>query len=339
MMKKTLLSLMTILLLFALAACGNMIEATSDFEYDDQSDVEDERQEIHVSVMYLTFEEALLQSTDVVIATYVESRPFGRNLTEFEFLVQDRVLGNAADTIFVYAANRDASIIGGISASNYHQGQLSFHQGTNYLLPLNRLQGATRNTHDDGFIFIHNLVINLDNPSVSTMYNEPLSIHADTINFNSRSLSRQSITSFVEDITEDNPPAQDFIRSDAIEDIILGSPYVLIVEINEPQRLNEEALSDWRSTDIYFVTVLEVLKGERNAEDFEPGRRIIEEHGGSRTVGTDIIFFADTVFTGERHIVAVESPRENDPGALRFTSRNSLFSMDQLDEILAILGQ
>ena len=331
-MKKILLSLITILLLLVILTSCKTIETNIESENYFNDDAEYE-----FSILYRTFEEALLSSTDVVIATYVESRPFGRWLTEFEFRVHDRVLGNAADTIFVYADNNDASVIGDRVIETYIQGELSFNRRTNYLLPLTRIEGATLNTHDDGYLFINNLVINLDNPSMSTMYNEPLAIHADIINFNSRSLSRHAILAVVEEATKDNPPARDFIRSDAMEDIIHGSPYVVIVEINEPQRLvSDQVTWDWMETDIYFVTVLEVLKGDRNAEDFEPGRRIIEEHGGSRTVGTRIMFFADTVFTGERHIVAVELFEET---WLDFTSRNSLFSMDQLDEILAILGQ
>jgi len=50
-----------------------------------------------------------------------------------------------------------------------------------------------------------------------------------------------------------------------------------------------------------------------------------------------MIFFADTVQTGEKHIVAV-TPLTDCGYFYGFTSRYSLFRMDQLDEILEILG-
>jgi hypothetical protein len=48
------------------------------------------------------------------------------------------------------------------------------------------------------------------------------------------------------------------------------------------------------------------------------------------------MFFSDTVFQGEQHIVAVERISEGS-SSFNFTSRNSLFSMDQLDENMEIL--
>jgi hypothetical protein len=50
-----------------------------------------------------------------------------------------------------------------------------------------------------------------------------------------------------------------------------------------------------------------------------------------------VVFGADTVRTGELHIVAVE-PLTVGSSTYEFTSKNSLFSMDQLDEIMAIIN-
>ncbi|MCL2408104.1 MAG: hypothetical protein FWC96_00605 [Oscillospiraceae bacterium] len=272
-------------------------------------------------IEYLTFEQALLVSTDIVIANYVGSRPFGATLVEFEFVVLDRVLGNAADTIFVYAENAYASVMGVMGASSYNPSESTFSSGTDYLLVLERLWLAMAQLHPDGFLFINGLIIDLDNPTGSTMYNEPVSLHASEINFNSRSLDREELLAFITEKTANNPPGRDHIRSDNIVDIVTGSPYVLVVEIGEPRSLNS-GTSDWMSTDIYYVTVVEVLEG-----DIDVG------------VEVEAVFFADTVQTGERHIVAVERLEEDVPGFLVFTSRNSLFRMDQRDEIMAILGQ
>jgi hypothetical protein len=277
---------------------------------------------VKISVIYNSFEDAVKNSTDVVTANYIDHRPFGKNLTEFEFVVLNRVLGNSADTIFIYAANDNASIIGSVGASSYNQGELIFDKETNYLLVLRRLEGATLRTHEDGFTLIHNLIINLDNPVLSTMYNEPLSIHSSEMDFESRSLAENQIITFISNMTVNNPPAREHIRSNNNVDIIDGSQYVFVVEINEPRRLvSEQATRDWMETDIYFCTAIKVLKGE-----IDVGYALA------------MIFFADTVNTGEQYIVAAERLTEGS-NTFTFTSKNSLFNIGDLDEIMMILGQ
>ncbi|MCL2628954.1 MAG: hypothetical protein FWD44_09725 [Oscillospiraceae bacterium] len=273
---------------------------------------------VTMSEVYRSFKEALLASTDVVVAQYVEHRSFGKNLTEFEFAVIDRVLGNAANNIFIYAANEEVPAIGSERAISYNQGDLAFDNKTIYLLPLNRLQGATLKTHEDGYLFIHNLVMNLDDPALSTMYNEPLSKLSMELDFTSRSLTDEQIMTYVSKIVANNSLAREHIRSEKIEDIIVDSPYIFIVEINDPRRLvSDQVTRDWMETDIYFCTILKTLKGDIN-------------------VGTEhaVIFFADTVKKGEQHIIAVEQISTT----FELSSKNSLFRMDQLDEIMAIIG-
>jgi len=317
--------LLTILLALFLSACGTS-SPYSELPGTEDSNTSNAPPERPVaSYDYLTFEEMVLEfATDVVIAQYIGHRPFGESLTEFEFVVSERVLGDAADRIFVYAERTDAHVMGGIMV-DFKPGDVSFYPGTDYLLPLMRISSPYAKTHEDGFTFLRNIVIDLNDPSNSTMYSEPLALHAEGLDFNSRTIDKQEIVSYVSELAMDIPPVWwDPIRSEVMEDIIYGSPYVLIVEINEPFRLSHEVPpTDWASTDIYNSTVVRVLKGDRDIGDF--GHEFA------------VIFFADTVFPGEQHIVAVTPIRE---GAVWFdlTSRNSLFRMDQLDEILTILG-
>ena len=317
-MKKLLTSMIVILLVAVLAACDADYANTAT----GNQAVTHPPEIASMSVLYQTFEEALLRSTDVVIAHYVGHRPFGETLIEFEFTVLDRILGNAADTIFVYATNDYASIIGGVAASTYNRGAAMFTEGTNYLLPLNRLRGATLRTHDDGYLFIHNLIINLDNPHLSTMYNEPLALHSGEVSFESRSLTDDAVIAYISNKTANNAPSRGHIVSENILDIIDGSPYVLIVELNRPRRLaHEQVTRDWAETDIYHATLVRALKGS-----LEPGFQL------------DVVFFADTVQTGEQHLVAVERI-ERGSTTFRLSSRNSLFQMDQLDEIMQIVDR
>jgi len=269
------------------------------------------------SLIYLTFEEAAQMSTDVVVAEFVGQRPFGQSQTEFEFIVHERIFGNAADRIFVYTHDntRNTVMIAGHSSMDSDR---QFTTDTQYLLLLYKIADVYANTHEDGFVFLTDLILDLNDPSISTMYNEPLTLHSTGMNFNSRSLTSEEVVSYVSNLTRNNTPARDFIRSDSLEDIIEGSPCVLIVEISEPWRMARYGVMGLN--DIYYTTVVEVLKGDKQIGDL-----------------VRVFFFADTVFPGERHIVSIEQLIEGDPFFYVFTSRNSLHSTAQLDEIIALI--
>ena len=260
---------------------------------------------------YFTFEEALLEfATDIVIVQYASSRPFGYNLTEFEFIVLERILGDSTDRILV----REVSHWGG---------GLEFSHGVDYILPLMRANSPYLNIDDDRdrFVFLRNTVIDLEEPVNSVMYSESLDSHVGTTNL-VESTSAEEIISFVEAIAEQIQNKQRreliFTHSEEIQDIIDASPYVLVVEVNAPFRLSyEQTVNEGGLTDLYYVNVVQSLKGDFNGEAV-------------------IAFSADTVFTGEKHIVAVQSTREGSNWFF-FTSRNSLFSINQLDEIMLIL--
>jgi hypothetical protein len=274
-------------------------------------------------IMYLTFEDAAKMATGIVVAQYVERRPFGQNLTEFEFIVHERIFGNAADRIFVYVRNNATFSVVGADFSGMENYRPFTTEGR-YLLLLTKIANVFANTHEDGFLFLTDLMLDLNNPGEGTMYGDPVALHAERINFNSRNLTSDMVTSYLGELTQNNTPAREYIRSDNLQDILEGSPYVLIVEITEPRRLLRELRStDWASTDIYFVNVIEVLKG-----DMEVGSVL------------RVVFFADTVFPGERHIVSIESrePDSPEPYFHGLTSRHSLHSMGQLDEIVALLA-
>jgi len=266
-----------------------------------------------------TFEEAIVYATDVMVVQYVGRRPFGQRLTEFEFIVSESILGvaNAGDTVFAYTEDLSTITFGCCHDLMRHT---VFTPGTDYLLPFNRWVLPYLNAPEDMLRFLYTIVIDLDNPLNSTMYNEPLYLNSSGLNFNERSFTRQEIISYVTDLSRNNPPARGMhIRSDVTEDIILGSPYVLVVEINELHRPSRGD-SDWMSTDLFYATVLDVL-----------------ERSGDISVGDviDVTFFANTVSTGEQHIIAVTGSRT---GWFNFTSRYSLFSLDYLDEIIEILA-
>ena len=318
---KRIISTLMVLFVLLLGACGapnSSLELPGHEVTDDYSGASNFPSEPpEASFEYLTFEESLAEfATDVVIAQYIDHRPFGQNLTEFEFVVLERVLGDAADRIFVYAEPINAHVIGSERDVIYRPGDLTFHPGTTYLLALIRVSNPYSLIQENGFVFIRNIVIDLDDPSKSIMYSEYLALHSESLDFD-RDISRQDIISYVGELTRDNPPAREFIQSEEIEHIINESPYTLIVEINEPLRLShEQHTTDWMLTDLYYVTVVQALKGE-----MEVGYQFV------------MTFFADTVLPGEQHIISVEQVHGG--SFYVFTSRNSLFQMNQLNEVMA----
>jgi len=249
-------------------------------------------------------------ATDIVVAQYVNATRIGERLVEFEFIVTEKLIGNAEERIFVYT-DAGVELIG--SSNN-------LTSGTDYLLILMRMTPSpySINTREGGFGFVNEVIIDLNNISIDTLHRLDLSNGVTKEQIISHVVGLAAPTMYQEvgwDVV--------FIQSEDIEDIIIGSPYVLLVEIAEPRRLvNEQITTDWMSTDIYYVEVIEVLEGTGNIVDGETIRAI---------------FFADTVFTGEQHIVAL-TRRERGSNNYTFTSRNSLFPMEDLPEILAILN-
>ena len=261
-------------------------------------------------------------TTDVVTVQHISSQPFGETLAEHEFIVLERILGNAPDRIFVYTPRPLESPYMPPITSNHIGFTFAFNPETEYLLPLIRIGNPYAKTHEDGYTMVNYIVIDLDNPSNSVELGRPLSsISYDLMEIDfEANPSMKQIIQFISELTEGNPSGREYIRSDRLEDIIKDSPYVFVVEINRPLRLaHEQATRDWGETDLFYATVVQVLKG-----DIEVGANII------------VSFFAYTVQRGEQHIVAVEPLGEGSTW-YRFTSRNSLFGLEQLEEIIQAL--
>ncbi|MCL2362966.1 MAG: copper amine oxidase N-terminal domain-containing protein, partial [Defluviitaleaceae bacterium] len=199
---------------------------------------------------------------------------------------------------------------------------MQFTTDTQYLLVLLKIGNVYSRIYDYGLGFITDLIVDLDDPSRSRMYGEPLSMHSQ-LTFNG-SLSRERILSHVRSLPRDPFPfpARMFITSEYLADIINGSPYVLVIEIYEPESLCGWGPEAIVSTDIYYVTVVEVLKGNMQVGDV-----------------LRVIFYAGTVSTGETHIVSIWPTSVTNPNPFfhEFTSRNSLRCMEQRDEIMAII--
>jgi len=331
-MKKIVLVAMMLLIL---TACNNPTTSTStDHPKQEDTDVGlsnssvepiDIEDSVHYEYDYFTFEEAVIKySTDVVIAQYINQKPFGKKLIEFEFSVQERIMGDAPERIFVYAepsGDADIDVVGIERTVDYRKGYLTFDTETDYMLVLTKTGSPYSRTHEDGYLFIRDIVVNLIDPPKSTMYSEPLLQHTKDMDF-SKNATRQEMVSYVGEIVKGyDPPRRDYIKSEETKDIVSGSSNIWVIEISNPLRLSDEVPeTDWMDTDIYYCTVVEVLKG---------GIKAGEE--------VAVIFFADTVKSGETFVIAAE-PLEEGSSWYQFTSKNSLFQKDQYDEIKSIIG-
>lgn len=240
--------------------------------------------------------------------------------------MSEQIFGNTADRIFIYVQNANISVME--TSLSLNENDIFFEQGVDYLLPLVRLNRShvMTNFHEDGYFLVGGRpIINLDNPIASTMYNESIMEHASAIDFRRRNLSRAEIIAFAYETTRNNPlapSAGDFIRSNKLEDIVNGSSDILVIEINEYLSSTNDGV---RTISRYYVNIDEVLKGEWgiNYSEFK------------------MAFFTDTVRVGERHIVAIRPGLAHPATGIwfnHFTSRNSLFSLDQQAEIEEIIA-
>jgi len=279
--------------------------------------------ETHASQDIISFEEALLFfTTDIVLAQFVAQRPMGRYNSQLKFTVSERILGDAADTIFVYISHHFGAEIGYGAFFKY---------GVNYLLPLARINWVLSNFHEDGYHMVPgHIAINLDDPTQSIMYGESIMLHTTEFDFDRRDISTETISSFMKEIASESS-LQDrlpfIIRSNDIQDVVNGSPVIIVVEISEHIRSLYNCIggNDWT-----IVTVVNSMKGQVN-------------------VGYtfNLFFPVDSVIVGERYIVALHpsdfpsSHPITGPGlynSYRLTSRNSVFSMEYQQRIGEILG-
>ena len=311
-MKRIRLCLMTLLIVTIFTACGPEGNISTEIQSSAENLVS-----VMMTKKYITFEEALLLSSNVVVAQYVGYRNFGNETIEFEFVVLENVLGNSADRIYVYARNANVSIIGSTSIDLYNITDLNFRVGGQYLLVLNRIWSPHRKVQENGYNLLNNIVIDLENLQNSSMYNEPLYLHSE-LDFRRGRLSEAQVIDYVREITKNNPPAVEYVMSSCVTEIVDGSDYILLIEVNE---FHSMARTDIQHTDIFHCTVVQVIKGA-----LEPGFELA------------MVFLADTVRPGEQHIIAVRRVGEGS-SMFKFTSRYSLFEIEQFDEIMAVLAQ
>jgi len=95
---------------------------------------------------YLNFVWDARMATDVVVAEFVAQESVGL-FTQSEFIVRNRILGNAPDRIFVYQFD-----LFELTGRMFHH----FAIDTQYLLILRKVNGVYVGYHEDGFMLSTN---------------------------------------------------------------------------------------------------------------------------------------------------------------------------------------
>ena len=318
MRKKILLSIVTLLSIAFLSACSNekaMIEAD-----EVQNDYET-LPRVFATYEYLNLEEMIeAHATNVVVAQFIGRTQMNEYVAAYEFSVQENIFGEAEERIVVYhLLGVDATTQDETRTISFGDDSLGFEAGVNYLLPLLRIDDPYSEM-DGGFMLLANMVLNLTSPAESEMYGEPIYYHSEHIcdNHLEGGGATTFLLDYIESIVEhmDEPEINVLTSDSSMDEILLNSPNVLAVEIGTAYALAQPG----GLTDVYYVTVLESLYG-----GIPEGSQLI------------VSFFAGTVHPGEQVVVATVAICDDNIWH-DFSSRNSLFSMEQLDEIRRVLS-
>ena len=328
-MKKLIFFTIPTLLIILLTGCSNEV---GNMTHNPMFPEECTCSEMSIMTFYQDFEDTLLAGTNIVIAQLAHRRPFGHSMEELEFIVIEQIYGQTAGQIFVYLNhNVNISVSGGEDEITFRETDVEFEKGVDYLLTLMMIDSVVSNFKDDAYFLTSSaLVINLNEPTQSTMYNQPLALHATELDFSDSNLSEEDIIAFVAELTNFDANLEttenlDYnnIRSENLADIVNHSPIIVEIEINE---LIYSMVNCYRASDMFVVTVTQSLKGE-----FDIGYSF------------ELILFKDTARIGERHIVALREGSfyphpETGLGIHFLTSRHGMISLDYLDGIIEILN-
>ena len=154
------------------------------------------------------------------------------------------------------------------------------------------------------------------------MYGEPLSEHSELKKLSSEQELRDHILKVISEIDLSSKAlysGDPYIKSTDMKSIIEGSEYVIKIKVERKEFEGRENYNQ----NIYRCIVTDSLSGELAKDEI-----------------INITFFPDTVCDGEEYIVAVDLRIDDrTPKLYHFSSKNSLFSTDQYDEIMQIINK
>lgn len=305
------------ILSFSLSACStgestyNETGVSSPNRADDFCTIEEAEIMFEADMVYLSFEEAIELSTDVISATFVSYHE-ENNRFELEFEVNDVIKGSTSEeTIFVSQSYVNVSV-GGTDLS-YVSGTYNYEPDQEYILVLVR-DISPYYTHDK-YVFVTDIDIPLAEGRNVYMYNEDLTKHSPLD-------SNANILSYVQDTVMNTTSVSreyyghEYVDSDDLKTILAGTDYVLHVKVEE---LEVEGI--YNDTDTFRVSIKEVLKGDLSQAELD-SEIFVVVFKGDVTVGGDFFLLLHRL--------------EEDSLIYTLSSRNSVIPVSETQEVDAL---
>lgn len=270
---------------------------------------------MYADSIYMTFEELTNKATDIVKGKCVDVHTYD-SYFEYEFEVVDRYLGENVNTnIFVYVPSRTVGVLE--KELSYELNDISYDIGNEYYLILSRRVDVYLD-HDRYMNVGANIFLPASDYSSWTMYGETIENHTTIENLNSDKILINYFNGIKSTKTRDNVAMYDgfsYITTDAISSIISNSEHVLKVTINNEVH---KGIAQDRNTFDCLVTA--TLKGDVTVNS---------------TVR--IVFPKDSVTEGTQCIVALSEIENVTPRTFLFSSKNSLFSVDEINIVMSYI--
>lgn len=282
-------------------------------------------QESNLYREYASFEDCIRSATDVFKGTCINIIEHLETI-EYEFSVTERFLGeDTSSSVFVYVqrhsytfTNEDGEMI---EVNSGYPEEPHYEIGAEYYMLLSR-DISVYYEHDRYHSFHRQIYLPVADISKSSMYGEPLYEHSELKKLSGEQELRDHIQKVISEIDLSSKPlysGDPYIKSTDMKSIIEGSEYVIKIKVERKEFEGRENYNQ----NIYRCIVTESLSGEIAKDEI-----------------IDITFFPDTVCDGEEYIVAVDLSIDNrTPKLYHFSSKNSLFPIDQYDEIMQIINK
>ena len=263
---------------------------------------------------YLYFEDACELATDVLVATFTGSRPYGASasITEYSFTVKNRLLGNAPEQINVYAMDAEI-VVENESVAPYNAQGLFLEHNTDYLLLLDHRVSVYNET--DIYQFVCNIYIDFSDINKSMMYNQPIALHSPTFDF--ANTDTDSVLAYVKELVKNNTPSPQPVKNPELKDIITVSTDIVVITVNS---CDKKVINAFRNTGFFTCTIEETLKGTLSVGD-----------------SIQVLFKLENVSEGDKIIVALNN--YDNATYYRITSLNSIFSTDEKSKLLSFIEE
>lgn len=289
-----------VLFLMVLAGCSTNSEPDLFKETTDEIKYEADNE-------YLSFEEAVQRSTDIVMATFEGYHKY-EHYNELEFSISKILKGETEEpTIYVFEVITSVSTTGEKDVS-YTTGQYNFIPGHDYLLVLER--DISVYYDHDRYTMLGEIFLPIDEDTGFYMYNEPIENHSNQLDAKIKTTG--SLVDLVGDLSKSAKNdvsfyGTEYSTSEDLSEISAQSDYIVQVTIDE--QIIDGVLND---TQTFSSSIKELLKGEFSAEEIEEWEDTIY-----------VVFNKGEVVPGEEYILLLN---RTDPQSRLFihSSKNSV---------------